>query len=155
METGSSGKRTAGGAVRSKTPRNGMSGWRKRFLETLGETSNVSKAAQAAKRTPGHIYRTKRRDSEFARQWHEALLEGYEHLELEVLDRMRHGIPTDDSERKFDNGAAMRLLAQHRETVEKLRAQHDTRSEIDVVDEINARIDRIRAREADPGPIGR
>lgn len=97
--------------------------WHQKFLEVLAETSNVTAAATAAKRSTNFAYRARRRSPDFASAWRAALLEGYEHLEMELLQRMRFGEGKDD--RKFDNANAMRLLSQHRETVARERALRD------------------------------
>jgi len=59
--------------------------WRKHFLATLAETSNVSAAARKARIDPSHAYKVKRTENAFAAQWREALCEGYDLLEMEVL----------------------------------------------------------------------
>ncbi len=105
--------------------------WRKHFLATLAETSNVSAAARKAKIDPSHAYKVKRTESEFAAQWREALCEGYDLLEMEVLHRLRFGEPKD-GDAKFDNATALRLLSQHRETVAKERAIRDN-ADVEVV----------------------
>jgi hypothetical protein len=95
--------------------------WRTRFLTALAETSNVSAAARTAQVMPSLAYKVKRAENSFATQWREALCEGYDLLEMEVLHRLRFGEPKDGDAR-FDNATALRLLSQHRETVAKERA---------------------------------
>ncbi len=51
----------------------------------------------------------------------EALCEGYDLLELELLHRLRFGAGKED-DAKFDNANALRLLSQHRETAARGRA---------------------------------
>ena len=94
--------------------------WRGVFLDYLAETSNVTKAAAEAGISPSRAYKIRREETEFAKQWREALLEGYEHLELETLRRLREGTATDGP--KFDIANALRLLTLHRETVARAAA---------------------------------
>lgn len=95
--------------------------WRTDFLAALAETSNVTAAAAAAGVNTSRPYGLKRSQPDFARAWREALCEGYDNLELELLHRLRFGEPKD-SDAKFDNANALRLLSQHRETVARQRA---------------------------------
>lgn len=111
--------------------------WRSEFIATLAETSNVTAAAQAAGIHPSRAYKVKRLEPEFAREWLGALIEGYDNLEMEVLHRLRFGEPKD-AERKFDNATAMRLLAQHRDTVVRERAMREHED----VEAVRASIDR-------------
>ena len=94
--------------------------WRGFFLDHLAETSNVTAAAHFAGVNPARAYKVRREDAAFARKWYAALLEGYEHLELETLQRLREGVPADGP--KFDIANALRLLTLHRETVARERS---------------------------------
>lgn len=111
--------------------------WRSEFISALAETSNVTAAAQAAGIHPSRAYKVKRLEPDFARDWLGALIEGYDNLEMEVLHRLRFGEPKD-ADRKFDNATAMRLLAQHRETVVRERAMREHED----VEAVRASIDR-------------
>jgi len=92
-------------------PRN----WRALFLEHLAETSNVTRSARHAGIAPGKAYHARRIEPEFARQWQAALADGYAHLEMELLRRLREGdFKTADNER-YDIANAIRLLASRRE----------------------------------------
>ena len=66
-------------------------GWPKsvrvRFLDAFAATCNVSWAAAAVGRTPSSVYALKRRDPQFALLCHEALRDGYDRLEAELLAR--------------------------------------------------------------------
>lgn len=125
----------------SKEPNNRH--WRKHFLATLAETSNVSAAARSARIDPSHAYKVKRNEIEFARAWRGALCEGYDLLEMEVLHRLRFGEPRD-GEAKFDNAAALRLLSQHRETVAQERAIRDDADVEDVRASLHAKLLQMR-----------
>lgn len=94
--------------------------WRRVFLTALAETSNVAASCAIAGVTASRAYKLRRIEPDFARRWRIALLEGYEHLEMEVLHRLRFGAPKDE-EVKFDTAAALRLLVLHRETVARER----------------------------------
>ena len=121
--------------------------WRGIFLDTLAETSNVSEAARRAGVNPSRAYKVRRREPAFRELWHAALLEGYEHLEMETLYRLRTGTAKDDN--KFDIANALRLLMLHRETVARERALRDAGDKDSVLATLNARIDAMRAREAE------
>lgn len=120
--------------------------WGKRtaFLEALAETSNVTASAVRANMPTQTVYKLRREDKRFAAQWREALFEGYDHLEMEVLGHLRDPQP----ERKMDVTAAMKLLAAHRETVERERALREDDDEQEVLDSIDRFIDRMRVRRA-------
>jgi len=115
--------------------------WHDLFLDILAETSNVSEAARRANVSPSRAYKIRREEADFARKWHKALVEGYAHLELETLYRLRMGTALDDN--KFDIGSALRLLAMHKETIARERAMRGTESEATILASIMA----MRARE--------
>lgn len=119
--------------------------WRSAFLATLAEVSNVTAAAASARVHPSRPYKARRLEADFAKQWRAALLEGYEHLELEVLHRLRFG-EAKDEERKFDNATAMRLLAHHREAVARERAQRENEDVAEIRASIDAKLVRLRAK---------
>lgn len=125
--------------------------WRTEFLAKLAETSNVTASAEAAGVHLSRVYKVKRLEPEFARAWYDALIDGYDALEIEVLHRMRFGEPVG-GERKFDNGAALRLLAQHRETVTRQRAIRASEDVAVIRASIEAKLMKLReqvlAREA-------
>jgi len=121
--------------------------WRTLFLAVLAETSNVSAAAREAGVNPSRAYRVRREEADFRREWYAALLEGYEHLELETLYRLRMGTEAGKDDRKFDIANALRLLMLHRETVARERAQNGQQDEAAVLAAINQRLETIRARE--------
>jgi hypothetical protein len=131
---------------RRKPARRPNAQWRRTFLDALAETSNVRAAARAARIPVGRAYKTRRGEPEFRTQWYDALLEGYEHLEMETLHRLRMGTSKDDP--KFDIAAALRLLALHRETVARERAFKDDEDEQAVLDSIDAFIEDMRQRRA-------
>ena len=134
------GKRSRTGA-----PRN----WRDRFIAALGETSNISAAADAAQISLSWVYKTRREDAEFARRWFEALCEGYDNLEMQLLEHLRHGEAggsKDAAKRKFDTAGALRCLTAHREAVAREKGRRTLAGEVTTIAAINAKIDALRAQ---------
>ena len=131
---------------RSKTgaPRN----WRNRFIAALGETSNISAAADAAQISLSWVYKTRREDAEFARRWFEALCEGYDNLEMQLLEHLRHGETSEakDAKRKFDTAGALRCLTAHREAVAREKGRRTLAGEVTTIAAINAKIDALRVQ---------
>jgi len=131
---------------RSKTgaPRN----WRDRFIAALGETSNISAAADAAQISLSWVYKTRREDAEFARRWFEALCEGYDNLEMQLLEHLRNGeaAGSKDAKRKFDTAGALRCLTAHREAVAREKGRRTLAGEVTTIAAINAKIDALRAQ---------
>ena len=116
--------------------------WRTYFLQALAASSNVTLAAAAAGVSPSRAYKARREEARFAAAWGAALLEGYDHLEMEVLGYLRDPEPR----RKMDVGAALRLLAAHRETVERRRALTAEEDEQATVESLNAFFEGLRQR---------
>jgi hypothetical protein len=133
--------------------------WRSDFLAKLAETSNVRNACEFAGISPTTVYDLRRRDVSFAQRWLDALCEGYDNLEMEMLCHLRTGESTSSAS-KFNFAVALRMLLAHRETVSKEKAR---RVDVDV-EEIRASIEtkvarmreRVLARRAhEAGEIGR
>jgi hypothetical protein len=76
--------------------------WRGLFLDCLAETSNVSEAARISGINPSRTYKIRREESDFAKEWLAALWEGYTHLEMEVLRRLREGDLVTPGGEKYD-----------------------------------------------------
>lgn len=129
-----------------------------RFLMILAGTCNVSLAARETKRSARVFYDLRRRDSGFRAAWGEALREGYELLELEMVERCRFGAPKDvfyqgcktATTRVFNDATALRLLAFHRKSVERMRAADEERAPDAkaIFDELAARVAEIKAEAA-------
>lgn len=117
--------------------------WRAEFLAALAETSNVTAAAVTAGVHPTRPYKVRRLEPEFAREWRGALLEGYENLEMELLQRLRFG-EAKDGDVKFDNANALRLLGLHRETVARERAMREDEDIGAVRASIQAKLAQLR-----------
>jgi len=124
--------------------------WTQAFLSELAATSNVSAAARKADVSATKVYDTRRHNPEFAHAWREALCEGYDNLEMELLRRLRTGelkpVPGTKRTRAFDNATALRLLTVHRETVARERAVRDNEDADAILASINAKLDRMRER---------
>jgi len=118
--------------------------WRTYFLQALAETSNVRLSAERADVSPSRAYKARREDAGFRAAWAAALLEGYEHLEMEMLGHLR----SPDPAHKFDVTAAIRAISLHRETIAAERARAGDRDKQSVLDSIDAMIDQMRERRA-------
>lgn len=118
--------------------------WKKVFLEELAETSNVTASAAKADVPTSEVYRARRANRDFAAQWRAALFEGYANLEMEVLGYLRDPAPA----RKMDVAVALRLLAAHKETVAKERAQRANVSTAQVRETIERKVEELRKKVA-------
>lgn len=128
-----------------------FSKWSRVFLAELAATSNISAAARKAGIGTGTAYDRRRTDPEFNRAWQRALCEGYDHLEMELLHRLRQGeIKPAASARKgvrtYDNAVALRLLAAHKDSADRQRAIRSTEDSEAIVQSINAKLEKIRQR---------
>ncbi|MEE4316717.1 hypothetical protein [Erythrobacter dokdonensis] len=123
--------------------------WRKRFLETLAATSDIERAASAARVTVARAQQVRRTDTGFARDWQAAIADGYLNLEIEVIRRLREGDLMTANGDKFDFANAIRLLAARRDRAAS--AQHSQIRDVSAA-EVRASIDRkiedIRRRVA-------
>lgn len=149
-----SGGRRRAGAVAGPS----FAKWSKVFLSELAATSNVSAAARKAGIATARAYDARRTSPEFSRKWQQALCEGYDHLEMELLHRLRSGeIKPSANARKgvrtFDNAVAFRLLAAHRESAARGRAIRSNEEAEQIVLSINASLERMRRRLLVP-PVG-
>lgn len=132
--------------------------WARTFLSELAATSNVSAAARKAGISTTSAYDLRRHHAEFNRKWQEALCEGYDHLEMELLHRLRTGevkpaAGAKKGVRAFDNGTAFRLLAAHRESAARQRAVRDNADAEAIILSINAKLSAMRRRKlAQPEP---
>lgn len=127
--------------------------WQGVFLSELAASSNVAASSRAAGIHPARAYDARRSDPEFYRRWQEALCEGYDHLEMHLLHRLREGEikPASGAKRAvrtYDNATAFRLLTVHREQVARQRAIHENRNADAILASIDAKIDMMRERSA-------
>jgi len=150
-ENASTSRRASVAGKGSNVARPRFAKWSKAFLSELAATSNVSAAARRAGISTTAAYEARRHDPEFYREWHRALCEGYDHLEMELLHRLRTGEVkpaggTKRGVRSFDNATAYRLLVVHREAVAKQRAIRSNEDAEAIVLSINAKLERMRQR---------
>ncbi len=134
-----------------ETGRPSFADWSRIFLGELAATSSVSAAARLAGVSTFVVYETRRTDAEFNRAWQEALCEGYDHLEMGLLFRLRAGEvkPAAGARRgvrQFDNATALRLLTAHREAVARQRAMRDNEDAGTILASLNAKLERMRER---------
>lgn len=146
-ETRKPGARPFDGARKQPT----FAQWSKLFLAELAATSNVTAAARKARISTWTAYEVRRKNPEFNRQWQQALCEGYDHLEMELLHRLRTGEvkPTSGAKRgvrAFDNATAYRLLVVHREAAAKQRAIRGNTDSEAIILSINAKLEQMRQR---------
>jgi hypothetical protein len=125
--------------------------WRDVFISKLGESSSPAEAAKEAGIRLAWAHKCRREDPDFAQRWHDALCEGYDSLEMELLYRLRSGkieeVDEEGNKRKFDIATGFKILAAHREQQAKSTRQEDPQDEKAVLDSINKKIDAMRARE--------
>ncbi len=135
------------------TPKNRA--WMAPFLSALAETSNVARAARLAGVAASTAYDARRKQREFARKWADALCEGYDNLEMELLGRLRQGevkpaAGAKKGVRSFDNAVAIRLLMAHREAAGQEKAMRANVSAAEIRASINRKIADLRSQvEAD------
>ncbi len=128
--------------------------WRKRFLETLAITSNVTRAAEVAKVSLGRAYDARRAEPTFVRAWQAAIADGYLNLEMEMIRRLRDGDLMTANGDKFDFANAIRLLGANRSGpaggASEVRdvSTAEVRASIDrKIEDIRRRIERQRAAQ--------
>lgn len=124
--------------------------WSKEFIDHLAATSNVSAAAKKAGIHTSTAYEAKRTKPEFNRQWRLALCEGYDLLEMEMLERLRagelQGSKAKRAVRTHDNAIAFRLLVAHRAEATRQRASRDNEDSEAIILSINAKIEEMHQR---------
>lgn len=131
----------------NQLPRRGEE-WRSAFLEALANTSNVAASARAAGINKSTAYCARRTDREFKRQWRTALCEGYDNLEMELLQRLRSG-QKPSIKTKFDNATALRILISHRKEVSEERALQEHEDEAEILASLTRKLNQMREREAE------
>jgi len=124
--------------------------WQADFLAALAHTSNVSLAATKARIDVSTVYRARRAEVEFNRRWQEALAEGYDNLEMDLLHRLRIGQLEGgkaQARRKFDNAIAFRLLTAHREAVGRQKALRASDDEDAIIASITEKLEKMKQRQ--------
>ncbi len=120
--------------------------WRDRFIEALAQSSNVKRSAEEAGVSSSVAYRLRTNDPEFARRWLAALWEGYLHLEMEVLRRLREGDLVTEGGEKYDFANAIRLLSAHRDNAAQAQAAQRNVSAAEIRASIDRKVEEIRLR---------
>ncbi|WP_422344871.1 hypothetical protein [Parasphingorhabdus sp.] len=100
------------------------------FLEQLTITSSIKQSREVAGIPNSTLHSWKNNDPDFAAAWLKALAEGYALLEMEMLERARHGVERKifyhgkhvETVRDYDHKTALTLLRMHKETVALVRA---------------------------------
>ena len=128
------------------------------FLEELAVTSNVTAAAEAAGMSRVQLYRIKKRDPAFGAAWAEALREGYQALEIQLLERARNGTEKPvffggkqiDTTREFNDAVALKLLSAHRDAVaaERTAERPEAAPRETALAEIKAKLAEMSERRA-------
>ncbi|MBO9574489.1 MAG: hypothetical protein J7494_02010 [Sphingobium sp.] len=140
-------------------------GWtndkRQIFLTMLSTCLNVRRAVESVGLSYSSAYQLKRRDREFARDWAEALDQGYDNLELEMMRQAIEGCERTETVqetldgpvtqvrivRSHPHGMALRLLQAHRVEVQiHRRAQDELDSDEDIAARVRAHMDIVRGR---------
>jgi hypothetical protein len=114
------------------------------FLCFLAESSNVTRSAQRAGLSSGTVYQKRRHDAGFARKWLAALYEGYLHLEMEVVRRLREGEMQGNDNDKYDFANAIRLLSAHRDNAARAQAEQRNVTAAAVRASIDRKVEAIR-----------
>ena len=124
--------------------------WQADFLVALARSSNVTLAAKKAGIDVSSVYRCRRGEPEFHRRWREALAEGYDNLEMDLLHRLRIGQLEGgraQARRKFDHAIALRLLTAHRDAVGRQRAIRASEDEDAIIASITDKLERMKQRQ--------
>jgi hypothetical protein len=125
------------------------------FLTTLGETCNVTRAAEAAGMSTTSAYSRRKKLAAFRAGWAEAIAAAYQRLELVLLDRALNGtekliIRKDGSEermREYPNQIALHLLKMHRDSAVEA-ATEPTDAEVEELRQrLFDKLERVRKRE--------
>ena len=124
-------RRVGGGAMlRRGRPTQFTPGRRRAFLEHLAQTANVSASSAAAGIDSAQAYKLRRRDPDFAAEWRAALVNAYDEIEQELLNRALNGVdrPIVWQGREtgrvsgLDTTLMLRVMGIHRDAVRAARA---------------------------------
>ena len=130
------------------------------FLATLAETCNVTAAAEAAGVSVSSAYARRKKVAAFRAGWAEAIAEGYQRLELVMLERALNGtekivVRRDGSEermREYPNQIALHLLKMHRESAMEAIEEPAEADIEEVRERLFEKLQRLRKRaEAEAG----
>ena len=122
------------------------------FLEQLALCSNVAASERVALVPPGAAYRHRIRSADFRRNWETALKEGYDRLELAMLERAINGVTVETTtvsgkttkKIEYSEGMAMTLLKAHRASLAAITATRAAEaSQVDILEVIDGMARRI------------
>lgn len=126
------------------------------FFETLAGSCNVKMAAIAAGVSPSTVYLRRQNNATFRIGWERALAEGYARLELEMLNRVLHGVEKTVTRagettvmRDYNDRVGLALLRMHRDTATIATEAVNDGEYADACDRIVGRIERLREKGLD------
>ena len=139
---------------------------RRRFLETLSETANISQAARAAGISRSVVYRLRSQSNAFRAAWDEAMDQALDEIEAMLMERAVQGVDrpvffggkTCGTIRHYSDALAMFLLRGRRPEVYGKVVGADTMAEDAskareaVHDRLSRMADRFIADDAAGGP---
>ncbi|MEO9599613.1 hypothetical protein [Parasphingorhabdus sp.] len=125
-----------------------------KFLKSLSISSHVAASAKAAKVSLSTVYLWRNRDPDFYNHWMRALANGYELLEMELLDRARNGAEKHifrngeqvATVREHNDGLAVKLLFAHKQMVALTRAAEDELTPEKVGADLDRKLEDMRAK---------
>lgn len=132
------------------------------FFETLADTCNVVRSANAAGFSANWAYRRRRFDAAFRNGWAAAVREGYSKLELVLLERAMKGTPklvrtamgSDRVMREYSTALAVALLRRHADTADSADFEPREDELAEVRERILEKLERLKEREqAERGEI--
>jgi hypothetical protein len=125
------------------------------FLTVLGETCNVTGAAEEAGVSTSSAYRRKKEDAAFRAGWLEALSIAYQRLELVLLDRAFNGTEkvvkrrdgSDERMIEYSNQLGLSLLKMHRDTAVDAATEFQPDQVEELREKLFKKLQRLKARD--------
>lgn len=148
------------GGARPKMRRASKRDWTKAkeqaFVETLAETCNLSRAAEAAGVSTSSARERRKTNARFRAGCNEAIASAYQRLELAVLERSLNGtekivVRKDGSEeriREYPNAIALTLLRMHRDTAAEVLEEPAEADIEEVRERLFQKLQRLRKQQA-------
>lgn len=146
------------GGKKPSMRRSRRGGWtaakKRRFLEVLGSTCNISASLRAVRMSSSGLDKLRARDGTFRAGWAAALREGYARLELMTLERMINGTVKTvtradgsiDKTHEYPNHIALQLLRMHRDSAAEAEAEQDAEDMDAVRERIIRKLAAVRKR---------
>ena len=124
------------------------------FLTVLGETCNVTRAAEEAGVSTSSAYRRKKEDAAFRAGWLEALSIAYQRLELVLLDRAFNGTEkvvkrrdgSEDRMLEYSNQLGLSLLKMHRNTAAEAASEMPSEDVDEMREQLVKKLLRLKKR---------